>query len=118
MVEGNSGAGERVLYRGWDARGVSVGGDGDGATVVHADQRGADVLRDRVRIRTLGHMAVFDVPPHRYLGRGVLRLRVRRRSISAHDADLFSTLISCNSRFTLTDTVSKLTASDGKDGVR
>lgn len=40
MVEGNSGAGERVLYRGWDARGgVSVGGDGDGATVVHADQR-------------------------------------------------------------------------------
>jgi len=64
-VEGNSGAGEGVLYRGWDARGgVSVGGDGDRAAVIHANQRGADVLRDRVRIRTLGHMAVFDIPPH------------------------------------------------------
>lgn len=86
VVEGDTGAGERVLHRGGDASGVAVGGDGDGAAVVHANEGGTDVLRDRVRIRTLGDVAVLDVPPHRYLRRGVLRLRVCRGSISTHDA--------------------------------
>lgn len=38
VVEGDSGAGESVLYRCGDASGVAVGGDGNGATVVHANQ--------------------------------------------------------------------------------
>lgn len=88
VIEGDSGTGERVLYRCWDARGVAVGGDGDGAAVVHANEGGTDVLRDRVRIRTLGDVAVLDVPPHRCLRRRVLRLRDRRRSISVHERPL------------------------------
>lgn len=85
MVEGDSSAGECVLYRSGDAGGVAVGGDGDGAAVVHADECRADVLSDGVGIAAFRNMAVLDVPPHRRLGRRVLRLRVRRRSsTSAH----------------------------------
>lgn len=88
MVEGDAGAGEGMLDDGSDASGVAVGGDGDGAAVVHANESRTDVLRDGVRIRTLGDVAVLDVPPHRCLRRRVLRLRDRRRSISVHERPL------------------------------
>lgn len=115
MVEGDSGAGERVLYRRWDARGVAVGGDGDGAAVVHANEGGTDVLRDGVGIRTLWDVAVLDVPPDGGLGGGVLRLRVGRGSVSAHGADLLGDLISSDSDSDA-DTVNEGTAES--NGVR
>lgn len=82
MVEGDSGAGESVLYSLGDARGVAVGGDGNGATVVHANEGGTDVLSDGVWLGALGNMAVFYVPPDRNLRRRVLCLR--RVRTSAH----------------------------------
>jgi hypothetical protein len=83
VVEGDAGAGERVLYGGGDAVGVAVGGDGDGPTVHHLHERRAYVLRDRMRVAALRHLAVLYVPPNRCLGPHVLRLRHRRRR-SAH----------------------------------
>jgi len=83
VVEGDAGAGERVLDGGRDAVGVAVGGDGEGPAVVHLHERRAYVLRDRVRVAPLWHRAVLYVPPHRRLRPHVLRLRHRRRR-SAH----------------------------------
>lgn len=78
MIESNASTGERVLHRRGDPIGVAVGGDRDGTTVVHLDQGGADVLRYRVRITVLRHLAVLYVPPHRRLRSHVLSLRSRR----------------------------------------
>ena len=79
VVEGDAGAGKRVLHRRGEAIGVAVGGDGDGAAVVHVHQRRAYVLGDRVRVETTRHLAVLYVPPHRYFRRRVLRLRRRQQ---------------------------------------
>jgi hypothetical protein len=79
VVEGDAGAGERVLDGGRDAVGVAVGGDGEGPAVVHLHERRAYVLRDRVRVAPLWRRAVLYVPPHRRLRPHVLRLRHRRR---------------------------------------
>lgn len=82
MIEGDAGAGERVLDRRGDAIGVAVGGDGDGAAVVHLHQRRAYILSDGVDVADLGHLAILYVPPHRRLRRHVLLLRhVRRPSV-------------------------------------
>lgn len=83
MVKGDAGAGEGLLDGGGDAGGVSVGGNGDGTTVVDLDQGGTDVLRYGVRLAALGDLAVLYVPPHRRLRPRVLRLRLRRLSPSA-----------------------------------
>ena len=78
MIESNPSTGERVLYRRGDSIGVAVGGDGDGTTVVHLDRGGADVLRYRVRVTVIRHLAVLYVPPHRRLRSHILLIRSRR----------------------------------------
>ena len=89
VIERDAGAIERLLDGGGDSGGISVSGDGDGATVVHFDERGAYILRYGVGIAHLGHVTVLYIPPHRRLGLDVLLLRRRRhmlrlRSVSAH----------------------------------
>lgn len=64
VVEGDAGAGERVLNRSRDAIGVAVGGDGDGPTVIHLDESRTNVLGDGVGVADLGDLAVLYVPPH------------------------------------------------------
>lgn len=64
MIEGDAGAIEGLLNRWRDLGSIPVGGDGDGPAVVQFDQRGANILRDRVRIGAPGHLAVLYVPPH------------------------------------------------------
>lgn len=78
MIESNASTGERVLHRRGDPIGVAVGGDRDGTTVVHLDQGGADVLRYRVRVTVIRHLAVLYVPPHRRLRSHILLIRSRR----------------------------------------
>lgn len=92
MVEGDAGAGEGMLDDGSDASGVAVGGDGNGAAVVRANEGGAYVLRDGVGIASFRHVTVLYVPPHRRLRRRVLRLCLRRRR-SASSAHLIYNLI-------------------------
>lgn len=75
MVEGDSSARKRVLYRGRDASGITIGGDGNRPRIVHLRKGGAYVLSDGVRIANFGDMTVLYVPPHRRLRRHVLRLR-------------------------------------------
>ncbi|KAK9230260.1 hypothetical protein WN944_023227 [Citrus x changshan-huyou] len=58
--------------------GIDPGGDGDGTTVVHLDRGGADVLRYRVRVTVIRHLAVLYVPPHRRLRSHILLIRSRR----------------------------------------
>ena len=85
MVEGDAGAGERMLDGGSDASGVPVSRDGNGAAIIHPNEGGAYVLRDGVGIAPFRHLAVLYVPPNRRLGQRVLCLRKRhRRSASAH----------------------------------
>jgi len=79
VVEGDAGAGEGVLDVVWDAVGVSVGGDGDGAGVAGGGEGGTHVLGDEVGVAAAGDMAVLDVPPHRCLHRCVLPHNRRRR---------------------------------------
>lgn len=64
MVEGDAGAGERVLHRRGDAIGVAVGGDGDGAAVVHLHKSRTYILRDGVSVADLRNLAILYVPPH------------------------------------------------------
>ena len=92
MVEGDAGAGEGMLDDGSDASGVAVGGDGNGAAVVRANEGGAYVLRDGVGIASFRHVTVLYVPPHRRLRRRVLHLCLRRRR-SASSAHLIYNLI-------------------------
>ena len=79
VVEGDAGAGEGALDVVWDAVGVSVGGDGDGAGVAGGGEGGTHVLGDEVGVAAAGDMAVLDVPPHRCLHRCVLPHNRRRR---------------------------------------
>lgn len=87
VIERDAGAVERLLDGGGDPGGVSVSGDGDGPTIVHLDERGANILRDGVGVAHLGHVTILYVPPHRRLRLHVLLLRrqmQRLRSVSAH----------------------------------
>jgi hypothetical protein len=79
VVEGDAGAGESVLDVVWDAAGVSVGGDGDGAEVAGGGEGRTHVLGDEVGVAAAGDLAVLDVPPHRSLHRCVLPHSRRRR---------------------------------------
>lgn len=74
MIKGDPGTGESLLNRGRNARGVSVGGDRDGAAVIELREGGAYVLGNRVRITPLRDLTVLDIPPHRRLRHHVLRL--------------------------------------------
>ena len=71
VVEGNAGAGVGVLDGGRDAVGVTIGGDGEGAGVVDADEGGGYVLSDGIGVVAFGNTTVVNVPPHRNLGRRV-----------------------------------------------
>lgn len=64
VVEGNAGARKCLLNRRWDAIGVAVGGDVDGATIVHLDECPSNILGDGMRVTTLWNLAVLYVPPY------------------------------------------------------
>ena len=72
MVEGDAGAGESVLDVVGYLVGVSVRGDGDGASVAGGGEGGAHVLDDELRVAAAGDAAVLDVPPNRRLRHRVL----------------------------------------------
>lgn len=73
-----------LLNRRRDPSGIAVSGDEDGPTVVHISKRVGSVLSDRVQFASLRHLAILDVPPHRYLRLVVPRLRqIGRRESSA-----------------------------------